>query len=84
ILRRTGCGKSTLLPLLTRAWDPSQGESLLNNQPLSGLSEATLRQAMSVVPQRVPLFSAPPRDNPRLALPDEYHAQFSLTLAEVG
>ena len=53
ILGRTGCGKSTLLQLLTRAWDPSQGEILLNNQPLSGLSEATLRQAMSVVPQRV-------------------------------
>ncbi|WP_410402996.1 ATP-binding cassette domain-containing protein [Klebsiella pneumoniae] len=36
ILGRTGCGKSTLLQLLTRAWDPSQGEILLNNQPLSG------------------------------------------------
>ncbi|STV37901.1 transport ATP-binding protein CydC [Klebsiella pneumoniae] len=64
ILGRTGCGKSTLLQLLTRAWDPSQGEILLNNQPLSGLSEATLRQAMSVVPQRVHLFSATLRRQP--------------------
>ena len=30
ILGRTGCGKSTLLQLLTRAWDPQQGEILLN------------------------------------------------------
>lgn len=69
ILGRTGCGKSTLLQLLTRARDPSQGEILLNNQPLSGLSEATLRQAMSVVPQRVHLFSATLRDNLLLAAP---------------
>ncbi|VTM53891.1 transport ATP-binding protein CydC [Klebsiella pneumoniae] len=49
---------------LPRAWDPSQGEILLNNQPLSGLSEATLRQAMSVVPQRVHLFQRHPARQP--------------------
>jgi ATP-binding cassette subfamily C protein CydC len=43
---------------------------LLNDQPLSGLSEATLRQAMSVVPQRVHLFSATLRDNLLLAAPE--------------
>ncbi|MWQ92517.1 ATP-binding cassette domain-containing protein, partial [Escherichia coli] len=51
ILGRTGCGKSTLLQLLTRAWDPAEGEILLNNQPLGQFNEATLRRAMSVVPQ---------------------------------
>ena len=81
---RTGCGKSTLLQLLTRAWDPSQGEILLNNQPLSGLSEATLRQAMSVVPQRVHLFSATLRDNLLLAAPEADDAHLSATLEKVG
>ncbi|MBN0788404.1 ATP-binding cassette domain-containing protein, partial [Pseudomonas aeruginosa] len=84
ILGRTGCGKSTLLQLLTRAWDPSQGEILLNNQPLSGLSEATLRQAMSVVPQRVHLFSATLRDNLLLAAPEADDAHLSATLEKVG
>ena len=69
ILGRTGCGKSTLLQLLTRAWDPAEGEILLNDQPLAQLNEATLRQAMSVVPQRVHLFSATLRDNLLLASP---------------
>lgn len=69
ILGRTGCGKSTLLQLLTRAWDPAEGEILLNDQPLTQLNEATLRQAMSVVPQRVHLFSATLRDNLLLASP---------------
>ncbi len=84
ILGRTGCGKSTLLQLLTRAWDPSQGEILLNNQPLSDLSEATLRQAMSVVPQRVHLFSATLRDNLLLAAPEADDAHLSATLEKVG
>lgn len=69
ILGRTGCGKSTLLQLLTRAWDPQQGELLLNDRPLSSLDESTLRRAMSVVPQRVHLFSATLRDNLLLAAP---------------
>lgn len=67
ILGRTGCGKSTLLQLLTRAWDPQQGEILLNDSPIVSLNEATLRQTISVVPQRVHLFSATLRDNLLLA-----------------
>lgn len=84
ILGRTGCGKSTLLQLLTRAWDPAQGEILLNNQPLAQLTEATLRQAMSVVPQRVHLFSATLRDNLLLASPHASDAQLSAMLERVG
>ena len=66
---RTGCGKSTLLQLLTRAWDPQQGEILLNDSPIASLNEAALRQTISVVPQRVHLFSATLRDNLLLASP---------------
>lgn len=52
-----------MLQLLTRAWDPQQGEILLNDSPIASLNEATLRQTISVVPQRVHLFSATLRDN---------------------
>lgn len=69
ILGRTGCGKSTLLQLLTRAWDPQHGEILINDRPISTLNEAALRQCISVVPQRVHLFSATLRDNLLLAAP---------------
>ncbi|TCW16714.1 ATP-binding cassette subfamily C protein CydC [Raoultella sp. BIGb0138] len=84
ILGRTGCGKSTLLQLLTRAWDPAQGEILLNDRPLTQLNEATLRQAMSVVPQRVHLFSATLRDNLLLAAPQASDTQLMNTLQRVG
>ena len=84
ILGRTGCGKSTLLQLLTRAWDPANGQIQLNGQPLSELSETTLRQAMSVVPQRVHLFSATLRDNLLLAAPQVSDARLADILARVG
>ncbi|HCD7553701.1 TPA: cysteine/glutathione ABC transporter ATP-binding protein/permease CydC [Citrobacter farmeri] len=84
ILGRTGCGKSTLLQLLTRAWDPQQGEILLNNRPIAALNEATLRKTISVVPQRVHLFSATLRDNLLLAAPDASDEQLADTLRRVG
>lgn len=84
ILGRTGCGKSTLLQLLTRAWDPAEGEILLNNQPLGQFNEATLRRAMSVVPQRVHLFSATLRDNLLLASPGASDTRLAQTLERVG
>ncbi|KAA1051906.1 cysteine/glutathione ABC transporter ATP-binding protein/permease CydC [Pseudocitrobacter sp. 73] len=84
ILGRTGCGKSTLLQLITRAWDPQQGAILLNEQPLGNLDELTLRRTMSVVPQRVHLFSATLRDNLLLARPDASDAELSGVLEQTG
>lgn len=84
ILGRTGCGKSTLLQLLTRAWDPRQGQILLNDTPLADISEAALRQAISVVPQRVHLFSATLRDNLLLAAPAASDDQLRTVLGQVG
>lgn len=84
ILGRTGCGKSTLLQLLTRAWDPQQGEILLNGQPLASFSEAALRAAISMVPQRVHLFSATLRDNLLLASPAATDEALATVLTQVG
>jgi ATP-binding cassette subfamily C protein CydC len=84
ILGRTGCGKSTLLQLLTRAWDPQHGEILLNGRPVSEFDEASLRHTMSVVPQRVHLFSATLRDNLRLAKPDATDDELKAVLQRIG
>ena len=84
ILGRTGCGKSTHLQLLTRAGDPAAGEIATNGQPLSSLSEPALRSAISVVPQRVHLFSATLRDNLRLASPTATDDALAAVLAQVG
>ncbi len=84
ILGRTGCGKSTLLQLLTRAWDPQQGEILFNDRPLSTISEAALRASVSVVSQRVHLFSATLRDNLLLAAPDAGDDALTAVLKRTG
>lgn len=84
ILGRTGCGKSTLLQLLTRAWDPQQGTILLNDMALNSLDEQTLRQSMSLVPQRVHLFSATLRDNLLLAKPQASDEALSDVLRRTG
>ena len=84
ILGQTGCGKSTLLQLLTRAWDPQEGVIRFNDTPLSQFSEAALRNAVSVVPQRVHLFSATLRDNLLLAAPAASDASLRVMLEKVG
>lgn len=84
ILGRTGCGKSTLLQLLTRAWDPAAGEIAISGQPLASLSEPALRASISVVPQRVHLFSATLRDNLRLASPTATDETLAAMLTQVG
>ena len=84
LLGRTGCGKSTLLQLLTRAWDPQQGEIELNHLPLSAWREADLRSRTSVVTQRVHLFTSTLRDNLLLAAPHSSDEQLCLALHQVG
>ena len=84
ILGRTGCGKSTLLQLLTRAWDPCHGAIRLNETPLTAFSEEALRQTVSVVPQRVHLFSATLRDNLLLAAPHASDEALCAMLGQVG
>ncbi len=84
ILGRTGCGKSTLLQLLTRAWDPQHGELLINGSPIAELDEPTLRRTMTLVPQRVHLFSATLRDNLLLAAPLATDEQLAAVLTRTG
>jgi len=84
VLGRTGCGKSTLLQLLTRAWDPARGQILFNDTPLTAMSEPALRKTVSVVPQRVHLFSATLRDNLLLAAPGAADDVLSAMLEKVG
>ncbi len=84
ILGRTGCGKSTLLQLLTRAWDPQRGQIRFNNTLLTDFSEQALRKTVSVVPQRVHLFSATLRDNLLLAAPEASDDALRAVLEQVG
>ncbi|MFB1076850.1 heme ABC transporter ATP-binding protein/permease CydC [Photobacterium damselae] len=84
ILGRTGCGKSTLLQLLTRNWDPQQGQISLDGIPLPQWQEGALRSAMTVVSQRVDVFNGSLRENLLLAKPQATDAECVQALEQVG
>ncbi|MFO6485051.1 ATP-binding cassette domain-containing protein [Escherichia coli] len=65
---RTGCGKSTLLQLLTRAWDPQQGEILLNDSPIASRRSGSTTDHQRCSSASASL-SATLRDNLLLASP---------------
>jgi ATP-binding cassette subfamily B protein len=70
LIGESGAGKSTFLALLHRLHDPQQGEIRLDGNPLSGLSEASLRELIAFVPQDVALFHRSILDNLRYGRPD--------------
>ena len=52
----SGSGKTTLTKLLLRFADVSKGEILIDGQNISGVTQKTLREAISYVPQESSLF----------------------------
>jgi ATP-binding cassette subfamily B protein/ATP-binding cassette subfamily C protein/ATP-binding cassette subfamily B multidrug efflux pump len=66
----TGAGKSTLLRLILRQYDPDAGSLRWGDAALDELQLATLRGALSWVPQEAFLFSATLAENIALARPD--------------
>lgn len=83
LIGKTGCGKSTLLKLITRAWDPQQGDIQVNGISLSQFDEATLRNMMAVVPQTIDIFSSSLRDNLLVANPQATDEQLIAALEQV-
>ncbi|GHB13241.1 thiol reductant ABC exporter subunit CydC [Salinicola rhizosphaerae] len=70
LVGESGAGKSTLLALVQRFREFQSGEITIGGVDLREISEATLRQTISVVAQRTHLFNASIRDNLLLAKPD--------------
>jgi len=70
ILGQTGCGKSTLLSLITRQWQQDSGTISLGGVDIAAYSQAALSEGITLVSQRVYLFSGTLRANLTLAQPD--------------
>ena len=79
----TGSGKSALLDLVTRAWDPIEGEILLDGVPINALSLDTLRRELGVVPQETILFSDTIRSNLAYGLPGEGDVTWAADVAQL-
>jgi ATP-binding cassette subfamily C protein CydC len=70
LLGQTGCGKSSLLALITREWQANSGSLLVGGVEIEQYSQKALRDGISLVSQRIYLFSGTLRSNLTLAQPD--------------
>ena len=70
ILGTTGSGKSTLANLLTRMYDVTSGEILIDGVPIKDYNLTNIREQMGYVPQDVFLFSETISNNVRFGKPD--------------
>ena len=61
----SGTGKTTILNLIQRFWDPTQGRVLIDGQPISQHSLASVRGQVALVSQDVFLFEGTVGENIR-------------------
>jgi len=61
----SGAGKSTIFNLIPRFYDPSGGEVQMDGVDVRGVTQASLREQIGVVPQETLLFGGTIRENIR-------------------
>jgi len=70
IVGPTGAGKSTIINLLSRFYDPLDGEIFVNGSNVKDIPIASLREHMSIVLQDSFLFPMSVKDNIRFGRPE--------------
>jgi ABC-type multidrug transport system fused ATPase/permease subunit len=80
----TGAGKSTLAKLLTRQYDPQEGEIMLGGVDVRRGTLESLRRRIVMLPQEGHLFSGTIADNVRLAYPEASDDDVIRALDEIG
>lgn len=71
LVGETGCGKSTIFSLLERFYEPSHGDILVDDHPISSLNVATHRRSIGLVSQDPTLYSGTISENLRIGLGDQ-------------
>ena len=69
LIGRSGGGKSTLFTLLQRFYDVQQGSIMIDGQDISRVTQQSLRESISVVPQDISLFHRSILENIRYGRP---------------
>lgn len=70
IIGGTGCGKTTLINLISRFYDVSSGEILVDGTNIKDMALSDLHKKIGYVPQKVLLFSGTVADNLRYGKED--------------
>jgi ATP-binding cassette subfamily B protein len=69
LVGQSGGGKSSLFVLLQRFYDVQQGSITIDGQDIARVTQQSLREAISVVPQDISLFHRSIRENIRYGRP---------------
>jgi ATP-binding cassette subfamily B protein len=80
----TGAGKSTIAKLISRFYDPTKGQVLLDGIDLKSVSSKDLRQSIVMVTQEAYLFSGSVADNIALGKPDATAEEIEQAAIAVG
>ena len=70
LVGQSGGGKSTVFALLQRFYDVDSGRVTIDGQDISRVTQLSLREAISVVPQDISLFHRSIRENIRYGRPN--------------
>jgi len=63
----SGVGKSTITKLLLRFYEPTEGQILINDQPISNFQQNSIRKRMGIVMQDIALFNKSIFENLKMA-----------------
>ncbi len=80
----TGAGKSTMAKLVARFYDPTSGRVLVDGHDLRGVTSASLRSQMGIVPQEAFLFAGTVGENIAFGRPGAEEQQIHEAAAAVG
>jgi ATP-binding cassette, subfamily B, bacterial len=75
LIGRSGSGKSTLFALVQRFYDVQGGRILIDGQDVARVTQQSVRDAISVVPQDISLFHRSVMENIRYGRPDATDAE---------
>lgn len=70
IVGPSGAGKTTLIQLLLRLYDLQGGSIMIDGQDIAKVTQASLRNAMSVIPQMTDLMHRSVLENIKIGKPD--------------
>ena len=70
IVGHTGAGKSTIASLVNRFYDPNEGRVLIGDQDLRSITQESLHDSLSLIPQEPYLFDDTITENIRYGRPE--------------
>ncbi|MBO4420207.1 MAG: ABC transporter ATP-binding protein [Lachnospiraceae bacterium] len=74
IVGRSGAGKTTLVNLISRMYDPQEGQILIDGKDIKDLSFKSLRRNVAMVSQETYIFMGTVEENIAYANPEASHA----------